>query len=153
MMTVINATGVGSDVVPQHYYISDSTNIYKFARLTAHDMDISLHHGIMMNATMLNATIEKPVSFFEGAMPSQIDWDSGRQVIIILATGMLVVVFYVLDAIRAFIFDVKAPVVGYRSSWEPGWLVGLRFARSSAPMLREGYQKVCPTTPGGVMMD
>lgn len=101
---------------------------------------------------MLNTTIEKPVSFFKAVRTSHIDWDNGRQGII-LGTGILVVVYYVLDAIRAFIFEVKAPVVGYRSFWEPGWLVGLRFSRGSGPMLREGYQKICPTTPGGVMMN
>ncbi|KAI1337314.1 cytochrome P450 [Xylariaceae sp. FL0016] len=36
---------------------------------------------------------------------------------------------------------IRAPVVGYRAWWEPGWLVGLRFFRNSVDMVNEGYQK------------
>ncbi|EXL39546.1 hypothetical protein FOCG_17858 [Fusarium oxysporum f. sp. radicis-lycopersici 26381] len=43
--------------------------------------------------------------------------------------------------LNALIFDIKAPKVGYRRFWEPRWLVGLRFARNSAPMVSEGYHK------------
>lgn len=49
---------------------------------------------------------------------------------------------HVVNWLRIFIFDVKAPIVGYRSFLEPGWPVGLRFSRRSGPMVREGYHKV-----------
>ncbi|KAH7304696.1 putative cytochrome P450 [Stachybotrys elegans] len=34
---------------------------------------------------------------------------------------------------------IKAPVVGYRSWFEPALLVGFRFVQGSKPMIREGY--------------
>ncbi|KAH7389952.1 cytochrome P450 [Pyrenochaeta sp. MPI-SDFR-AT-0127] len=37
--------------------------------------------------------------------------------------------------------QVKAPVVGYRSSLEPTWLVRLRFVRGSQSILKDGYYK------------
>ncbi|KAF7513028.1 hypothetical protein GJ744_011294 [Endocarpon pusillum] len=35
----------------------------------------------------------------------------------------------------------KAPYVGFRSVFEPAWLVRLRFARGAIPMINEGYEK------------
>lgn len=40
---------------------------------------------------------------------------------------------------------VKTPYVGYRSVFEPAWLVRLRFSRGARPMINEGYQKVWTT--------
>lgn len=93
---------------------------------------------------MMNATVEKPVSFVANAVTTLVDWghQEDSKTVVLVVTGISLVVFYLLDAIRARLFEFKAPVVGYRSWLEPGWLVGLRFARASAPMLREGYQKV-----------
>ncbi|KAI9926545.1 hypothetical protein ASPWEDRAFT_119143 [Aspergillus wentii DTO 134E9] len=35
----------------------------------------------------------------------------------------------------------KAPFVGFRSKWEPKWLVGLRFSQGAFAQVNEGYQK------------
>jgi len=65
------------------------------------------------------------------------------EIILLLGTGLLVGAIYIIDAIQQAIFSVKAPVVGYKHFWEPGWVVGMRFAKASGPMVREGYAKVC----------
>jgi hypothetical protein len=38
---------------------------------------------------------------------------------------------------------IKAPYVGYRSIFEPSWLVRLRFSKGALPQINEGYEKVC----------
>ena len=86
--------------------------------------------------TNKTTNFDRPLSFLESVA-------QGRQVILLLGTGLLVVAFYIVDAIRHAIFSVKAPVIGYKHFWEPGWVVGLRFAKGSGPMVREGYAKVC----------
>jgi len=37
----------------------------------------------------------------------------------------------------------KAPFVGFRSTWEPKFLVGLRFSNGALSQVTEGYTKVC----------
>lgn len=37
----------------------------------------------------------------------------------------------------------KAPFVGFRSAWEPKFLVGLRFSNGALAHVTEGYNKVC----------
>jgi len=48
--------------------------------------------------------------------------------------------------VRTFLqmFDnkLKVPFAGYRSVFEPSWLVRLRFSRGAFPMIHEGYRKV-----------
>ncbi|KAH8199172.1 hypothetical protein TruAng_006641 [Truncatella angustata] len=50
--------------------------------------------------------------------------------------GLLLLKF--LSAIKQHYSGVKAEAVGYKSSFEPGWLVRLRFVRGSTPIIREG---------------
>nr|UOW59926.1 SonD [Paraconiothyrium archidendri] len=90
-----------------------------------------------------NATnFVKPTSFLGTvAHHVEVDWDNGRQ-FLLLGTGLLVAAFYIIDAARQAIFSVKAPVIGYKHWWEPGWVIGMRFAKASGPMVREGYTKV-----------
>lgn len=38
---------------------------------------------------------------------------------------------------------IKAPYVGYRSIFEPAFLVRLRFSKGALPQINEGYRKVC----------
>ena len=45
--------------------------------------------------------------------------------------------------LRGFFGGVKAPFVGYRSKWEPGLLVRLRFLTSGRSMIMDGYNRVC----------
>jgi hypothetical protein len=46
-----------------------------------------------------------------------------------------ILAFCVFNAIKENLSTVKAPVVGYRSFFEPGWLLGFRFVRGSAPII------------------
>jgi hypothetical protein len=93
--------------------------------------------------TNKTTNFDRPMSFLESVAHTELDWDNGRQIILLLGAGLLVVAFYVVNVIRHAIFSVKAPVVGYKHFWEPGWVVGMRFAKASGPMVREGYTKVC----------
>lgn len=43
--------------------------------------------------------------------------------------------------------SVKAPYAGYRSIFEPAWLVRLRFSGGALPQINEGYEKVEMTCP------
>lgn len=88
--------------------------------------------------TYLSLTLDKYGSLLKTV--SQLD-TSHRLQIAWLAGGVLFA--YVLVVLKTFVFGLKAPEVGRRSFWEPRWLVGLRFARNSAPMVLEGYHKVC----------
>ncbi|OJJ05782.1 hypothetical protein ASPVEDRAFT_153946 [Aspergillus versicolor CBS 583.65] len=88
---------------------------------------------------MLNTTIEQ-LAPFEAVIGPRLDkYNDLQGRITLLAVTFFTV--YVANWLRVFIFDVKAPIVGYRSFLEPGWLVGLRFSRRSGPMVREGYHK------------
>ncbi|KAI1500520.1 cytochrome P450 monooxygenase [Biscogniauxia marginata] len=67
-----------------------------------------------------------------------IEWST--QVLLLLpVVGLLFV--NLLHTIHGRLFGVKAKVVGYRSFCEPGWLLGFRFVRGSAPIIRDGYQE------------
>ncbi|CAE7033952.1 hypothetical protein PTNB85_03764 [Pyrenophora teres f. teres] len=48
---------------------------------------------------------------------------------------------YVLNAVLQWHHSIKAPVAGRRHFWEPAWVTGLRFARNSSTILRDGYEK------------
>ncbi|KAF3480659.1 P450 monooxygenase No.2 [Arthroderma uncinatum] len=37
--------------------------------------------------------------------------------------------------------EFKAPFVGFRSAWEPRWMVGLRFSTGALSQVNEGYEK------------
>ena len=87
--------------------------------------------------------IDRPMSFLKSVAHAEVDWDNSRQIIFLLGIGLLLVAFYIVGVIRHTIFSVKAPVIGYKHFWEPGWVVGMRFAKASGPMVREGYAKVC----------
>ncbi|KAI0409332.1 cytochrome P450 monooxygenase [Xylaria palmicola] len=52
-----------------------------------------------------------------------------------------IVSLYFISVIRSAFSNVKAPIVGYRQWFEPGWLVRLRFIRGSRPIIRGGYSK------------
>ncbi|KAL0262791.1 hypothetical protein SLS55_001764 [Diplodia seriata] len=64
---------------------------------------------------------------------------SPRDWAILAITGVWI--FQVLKVLANKILGVKAPFVGHKSWIEPGWVVGLRFVRGAAPMIREGYAK------------
>lgn len=91
---------------------------------------------------MLNTTIEQLAPFEAAIRPTLDEYNDSQGRITVLAVTLFAL--HVVNWLRIFIFDVKAPIVGYRSFLEPGWLVGLRFSRRSGPMVREGYHKVYP---------
>lgn len=67
-----------------------------------------------------------------------------RSQIYLVLLGVLAAVYLIQDWIassKAF----KAPFVGFRSKWEPKWLVGLRFSQGAFAQVNEGYQRVCST--------
>lgn len=39
-------------------------------------------------------------------------------------------------------YVLKAPYAGYRSIFEPAWLVRLRFSKGARPQINEGYRQV-----------
>ncbi|KAI0009521.1 P450 monooxygenase No.2 [Xylariaceae sp. FL0662B] len=59
----------------------------------------------------------------------------------ILLTGLLATVVYAFNTTRAWFMRAKGPVVGYRSFFEPGWLLGFRFTSEGKRMIQEGYEK------------
>ena len=50
---------------------------------------------------------------------------------------------YLLQSSLAESKTFKAPFVGFRSAWEPKFLVGLRFSNGALTQVTEGYTKVC----------
>lgn len=71
-----------------------------------------------------------------GSILSQFFWSRG----ILVGLAIVVVVRLFFQA-----FDNKkpnAPFVGYRSAFEPRWLLRLRFSKGAMPMVQEGYRKV-----------
>ncbi|KAM5449476.1 putative ent-kaurene monooxygenase [Microsporum audouinii] len=72
-----------------------------------------------------------------GQVP-EIEWKSRQGVIL-----FIVVIFslHFLKTLKERLFGIKAPVVGYRSFFEPGWLLRLRFVRGSTSIIRGGYEK------------
>ena len=53
-----------------------------------------------------------------------------------------VAVFTIRIFLQTFDKGMKVPFVGFRSAFEPSWLVRLRFSRGALPMVQEGYRKV-----------
>ncbi|EAS32065.3 cytochrome P450 monooxygenase [Coccidioides immitis RS] len=43
--------------------------------------------------------------------------------------------------LKDILFSVKAPYVGYESSWEPTWLISRRFSREAPGLIEYGYQR------------
>ncbi|RYP17322.1 hypothetical protein DL765_004613 [Monosporascus sp. GIB2] len=83
---------------------------------------------------MENATRKNPLPFEVG----DVKWD-GRQLSFLVFTSILAI--YVSRILHSALYGIKAPVVGYRSTFEPGWLVGLRFVTESGSMITDGYRK------------
>lgn len=71
----------------------------------------------------------------------QIAWFDERQHEIYKGLGITIVLGYLFKSLVVYLLGFKAPIVGYRHWWEPGWLVGLRFGFNATPMAREGYAK------------
>lgn len=66
-------------------------------------------------------------------------------IFVLLAVALLTIQFssFIKDQ---FIGSVKAPFVGQRSIFEPGWWVRMRYMTESASMIQEGYRKTSPAT-------
>ena len=56
--------------------------------------------------------------------------------------------FYIVRAIQSQFNGVKAHRVGFRSIFEPAFLVRLRFSKQAFPMIKDGYAKVSWILPG-----
>jgi hypothetical protein len=84
-------------------------------------------------------TSAKNVTSFDAINDSEVHRHTDQRIAWLVGLSLFA---YALVVLKEFVFGVKAPKVGRRSFWEPRWLIGLRFARNSAPMVLEGYQKV-----------
>lgn len=68
--------------------------------------------------------------------------DPGRANVYLITLGVLACVYF-LQSSLAESKTFKAPFVGFRSTWEPKFLVGLRFSNGALAHVTEGYNKVC----------
>lgn len=73
-----------------------------------------------------------------------IEWDS-RRLTLVVFTGLCAI--QIARFLYSVVFGIKATTVGYRSWFEPGWLVGLRFVTESGSMITDGYRKVSSPFP------
>ncbi|EFE32723.1 cytochrome P450 monooxygenase, putative [Trichophyton benhamiae CBS 112371] len=71
------------------------------------------------------------------ALP-EIEWN-GRQGFALVIVAILSL--HLFNVFKESLFGVKAPMVGYRSFFEPKWLLRLRFVRGSMSIIRGGYSK------------
>lgn len=71
-------------------------------------------------------------------------------VIAAITLGMLFCL-YLGRILNSFLFGVKAPFVGYRSFFEPTWLLRLRFVWSGPSIINEGYRLVSKTVYDSVV--
>ena len=59
-----------------------------------------------------------------------------------LLLGIYSLWYFVVPALKYQNTSNQPPIVGYRSLWEPTWLVRLRFIRGSRKIIGEGYERV-----------
>lgn len=59
-----------------------------------------------------------------------------------LILGVYSLWYLVVPALKKQSTTSQPPIVGYRSFWEPTWLVRLRFIRGSRKIIGEGYEQV-----------
>ena len=70
--------------------------------------------------------------------PSELN---GREVTLFTLASL--VFYYLINFIKARLnYNIDAPVAAYKSSWEPEWLLRLRFPFTSKEILYSGYDKV-----------
>ena len=50
--------------------------------------------------------------------------------------------YFIASILKSLSVGVDAPVVGYRSFFEPTWLVRLRFVLGGRAMIQTGYERV-----------
>lgn len=67
---------------------------------------------------------------------------------IYLMTFAAIFCLYLLQSITTRT-SFKAPYVGFRSVWEPRFLVGFRFSNGALAHITEGYNKVCDSHEKG----
>lgn len=65
--------------------------------------------------------------------------------IAVLAAATLL--YIVRAAIQSQLGGVKAPCVGFRSAFEPAWLVRLRYSQQASSWVKDGYAKVSLILP------
>jgi hypothetical protein len=87
---------------------------------------------------LANSNGTRPYAGLEEAF-NAVDRKSEWVIVLTLAT---IVISHLIGQVKQRLFGVKAPSVGYRSKFEPGWLVRLRFVRGSNSILRDAYTKV-----------
>lgn len=93
----------------------------------------------MSNTTVQGGVLDNLYTLSGSVGWSENDWKENRWWLAL--AGILAL--YTFNALKENLFSVKAPVVGHRSFFEPEWLLGFRFVRGSAPIIQEGYEKVC----------
>lgn len=76
-----------------------------------------------------------------------------------IAVIVAATLFYIVRAIQSQLGGVKAHRVGFRSAFEPTFLVRLRYSKQASLMIKDGYSKVflistcCPTFVESMLMD
>ena len=71
---------------------------------------------------------------------AELDWSSQRTTLLVF--GGIFLAGYLFNNIFAYPFLVKAPIVGKKFSWEPQWMVRVRYSFNAKSVLYEGYTKV-----------
>ena len=59
-----------------------------------------------------------------------------------IAVIVIATLLYVARAIQSQPDGVKAPCIGFRSVFEPAWLVRLRYSQQASSWVKDGYAKV-----------
>ena len=66
---------------------------------------------------------------------------NGREVTLFTLASLIF--YYLINLIKAKLnYNIDAPIAGYKSSWEPEWVLRLRFPWTSKEILYSGYDKV-----------
>lgn len=86
-----------------------------------------------MNDSMLNVSYGET----EASNSSKFQFSLSQVILVGLATVLIIKAL-----LQTFNNGMKIPFVGYRSAFEPSWLVRLRFSRAALPIIQEGYRKV-----------
>lgn len=59
-----------------------------------------------------------------------------------IAVIVVATLLYIVRAVQCQPDGVKAPCVGFRSAFEPAWLVRLRYSQQASSWVKDGYAKV-----------
>ena len=94
-----------------------------------------------MNSTTLDSFTSVQSFLNDNVLGNQ--WISGLDKLASIKIAIAgIVSFYFLASFFGSNIKVKAPWVGYRSFWEPTFVLRLRFVQGALPIVLDGYNKV-----------